>query len=250
MILVIGLVGSAYATVGKKTVAIDYNDIKVTMNGQAVSLVDANGNAVEPFTIDGTTYLPVRAVSSALGLGVEWDGASKTVKLTSGGALVSDQQTQMGNDTYGRKNPAPIGTVQHIQVDNFIEKYNASVVVLEATRGTEAYNMLKKRWEYASPAKEGMEYIVVKARVSINSVSEDKAISLSRYSFDVYSSDNVEYDSAVTLDPDPQFSGNVYEGGTLEGYFTVQVSTSDKAPKLSFGAKYDGSGGIWFSLTK
>ena len=44
--------------------------------------MDANGNYVEPFIIDGTTYLPVRGIASALGLNVGWDGATKTVLLT------------------------------------------------------------------------------------------------------------------------------------------------------------------------
>lgn len=78
---VVGLVGSAAATVGQKTVALDYNDIKVTLDGKRVTLVDANGKAVEPFAIDGTTYLPVRAVSDALGLEVGWDSATSTVTL-------------------------------------------------------------------------------------------------------------------------------------------------------------------------
>lgn len=78
---VVGLVGSAAATVGQKTVALDYNDIKVTLDGKRVTLVDANGKAVEPFAIDGTTYLPVRAVSDTLGLEVGWDGATSTVTL-------------------------------------------------------------------------------------------------------------------------------------------------------------------------
>lgn len=33
---VVGLVGSAAATVGQKTVALDYNDIKVTLDGKRV----------------------------------------------------------------------------------------------------------------------------------------------------------------------------------------------------------------------
>lgn len=247
-VLLVGLIGGAYAATGKRTAELDYNDIKVTMNGQPVDLVDANGTAVEPFAIDGTTYLPVRAVASALGLGVEWDAAANTVKLTGGGALVSDQQAQTGTEAYSRTNPAPVGTAQSIQIDTWSEKYNASVVILEAARGAEAYRILKEANQFNSPAEEGMEYIVVKARVSINSVAEDKAVRLSQFSFDAYSSDNVEYDEVFTVDPSPAFSGNVFAGGTLEGYFTVQVSASDKAPKLVFGAGYDGSGGIWFSL--
>lgn len=80
-VLLLGLIGTAAATVGKMTVSIDYNNIKVTMNGTAVNLVDANGNAVEPFAINGTTYLPVRAVANSLGLDVGWDGATSTVTL-------------------------------------------------------------------------------------------------------------------------------------------------------------------------
>ena len=58
-----------------------YNDIKVTLNGKEVKPTDANGNYVEPFIIDGTTYLPVRAVANALGLDVNWDSKTSTVKL-------------------------------------------------------------------------------------------------------------------------------------------------------------------------
>ena len=80
-----GIVGTAGAIVGRKTVEVDYNNIKVTMDGQAVTLVDANGSAVEPFAINGTTYLPVRAVSGALGLSVNWNAATSTVELYSSG---------------------------------------------------------------------------------------------------------------------------------------------------------------------
>ena len=79
---VVGLVGSASATVGQKTVALDYNDIMISVNGQTIMPTDSNGNAVEPFAINGTTYLPVQAVGEALGLDVEWDGERKMVALS------------------------------------------------------------------------------------------------------------------------------------------------------------------------
>ena len=43
---VVGLVGSASATVGQKTVALDYNDIMISVNGQTIMPTDSNGNAV------------------------------------------------------------------------------------------------------------------------------------------------------------------------------------------------------------
>lgn len=81
-LILLSLVGTASATVGKKTAELNYTNIKVTLDGAAVKLVDASGNSVEPFAIDGTTYLPIRAVSSALGLDVSWDSKTSTVVLT------------------------------------------------------------------------------------------------------------------------------------------------------------------------
>lgn len=83
-LLIAGLVGTAAATIGQKTVSLDYNNIKVTLDGNPVSLVDVNGSTVEPFAINGTTYLPVRAVADALGLAVDWDGNTNTVVLSDG----------------------------------------------------------------------------------------------------------------------------------------------------------------------
>lgn len=64
-----------------KSAELLYNDIKVVIDGKRADLKDANGNTVDPFIIDGTTYLPVRAVSNALNKAVSWDGATQTVYL-------------------------------------------------------------------------------------------------------------------------------------------------------------------------
>lgn len=55
--------------------------ITVKYNGETQTMTDAAGNRVYPITYNGTTYLPVRAVSSILGVGVDWDQATKTVLL-------------------------------------------------------------------------------------------------------------------------------------------------------------------------
>lgn len=81
-VLLFSLIGGAYATVGKRSLDIEYSDIQISLNGQSVTPTDASGNYVEPFSSNGTTYLPVRAVSEALGLGVKWDGNTSTVVLT------------------------------------------------------------------------------------------------------------------------------------------------------------------------
>lgn len=64
-----------------QTIAIEYNDIKVTLDGKPVELKDAAGKTIEPFTYNGTTYLPVRAVANLLGVDVKWDGDTSTIYL-------------------------------------------------------------------------------------------------------------------------------------------------------------------------
>ena len=88
-ILLVCAVGLATAALAAgtytKTLTAYYQDIKLRINNQLVVPKDVDGNVVDPFIIDGTTYLPVRAVSEALGKKVDWDGTTNTV-------LISDPQ--------------------------------------------------------------------------------------------------------------------------------------------------------------
>lgn len=74
--------GMVFAKQISETAELFYNNIKISLNGQEVLPKDANGNYVEPFIINGTTYLPVRAVANALGVNVDWDGNTNTVILS------------------------------------------------------------------------------------------------------------------------------------------------------------------------
>jgi hypothetical protein len=58
-----------------KTISATYNNIKLYVDGTLITPKDAAGNVVNPFIYNGTTYLPVRAVGSALGKTVGWDDA-------------------------------------------------------------------------------------------------------------------------------------------------------------------------------
>lgn len=72
---------TAFADNISKTVTAVYNNIKIMINGEEIVPRDANGNIVEPFIIDGTTYLPVRAIATALGQEVNWDGNTNSVYI-------------------------------------------------------------------------------------------------------------------------------------------------------------------------
>lgn len=80
--IVLTLIIPAAATSWKEA-KLFYRDIKITLDGKEVRPTTVNGDYVEPFIIDGTTYLPVRGISSALGLDVDWNDSTNTVILKS-----------------------------------------------------------------------------------------------------------------------------------------------------------------------
>ena len=68
--------------------------INIFIGGGKFVAKDANGNVVNPILKDGTTYLPVRAIGEAFDKDVAWDGATKTVTLTSKAAPVIEGNRQ------------------------------------------------------------------------------------------------------------------------------------------------------------
>ena len=74
--------GVAIADFSKtETITALYRNIKIVIDGKEFIPKDVNNNIVEPFIYNGTTYLPVRAVSQALGREVSWDGDTSTVYI-------------------------------------------------------------------------------------------------------------------------------------------------------------------------
>ena len=76
---------------------VTYRDIKIVVDGNEITPTDANGNPVEPFIMDGTTYLPVRAVANAFGKEVGWDDTTSTVYLE---AQLTESNNVVGNYAY------------------------------------------------------------------------------------------------------------------------------------------------------
>ncbi|GAA0365626.1 stalk domain-containing protein [Bacillus horti] len=55
--------------------------IEFQVDGEPWAPTDQNGNSIAPISYNNTTYLPVRAVSEALGTAVDWDQATQTITL-------------------------------------------------------------------------------------------------------------------------------------------------------------------------
>lgn len=86
--------GSAVAasTITTRTLQAQYADISLEVSGQKITLTDAKGNPVEPFAVDGTVYIPARALGDILGKEVLWDASTHTVSVGKA-PLMEDAET-------------------------------------------------------------------------------------------------------------------------------------------------------------
>ena len=68
-------------SIGQKTLTAFFDNIRFVVDGELIIPKDDTGNEVEPFIVDGTTYLPVKTVGEAVGKQFTWDGNTSTVYL-------------------------------------------------------------------------------------------------------------------------------------------------------------------------
>ena len=80
--LVVGSIPTALAALTARNIQI-FSGIKIYVDDQQLIPTDINGKQVDVFAYNGTTYLPVRAVSQALGKPVQWDGQTSSVYIGS-----------------------------------------------------------------------------------------------------------------------------------------------------------------------
>ena len=79
--LLLAMSVSALASDGSFTITI--HPIKIMVNGEVFQPKDVNGNDVMVFTVNGTTYAPLRALAEAYGLEVGYDAATNTATVNS-----------------------------------------------------------------------------------------------------------------------------------------------------------------------
>jgi len=144
-------------------------------------------------------------------------------------------------------NPYPLNISQTIVVKDYSDDYTAQVTVKQIIRGQEAWTMINERNRFNSKPKEGYEYILAKISVKLLDIAGGKALDLNgNFDFELVSQNGKTYDSTSVVNPDPDLDSSLYKGAFSEGWSAFLVKTDDTKPVLSYGTKYDGSGGIWF----
>ena len=81
VVLTAAITSTALASDGSMTITI--HPIRILVNGETFRPTDVNGNEVMVFTVNGTTYAPLRALAEAYGLEVGYDAASNIATVNS-----------------------------------------------------------------------------------------------------------------------------------------------------------------------
>lgn len=104
-LLIIGLIAGALLATAGTSLASDLYE-KITATKRADYKVELDGKRVElknaPIVYDGSTYIPLRELSNVIGVGVEWNGKTQTVKLSSkddSNQSVDEQENESMSDT-------------------------------------------------------------------------------------------------------------------------------------------------------
>ena len=80
LLLIMCLCATAFAA-SRRTIDVE-DGVGLSINGAVFIPRDVTGRQVPVFLYSGTTYVPVRAISEALGLDVRFDSANRMVQLT------------------------------------------------------------------------------------------------------------------------------------------------------------------------
>lgn len=80
MLLLVSLSVPALAAAVTKSIEVR-SGVRVFIDDRELIPKDANGNPVEVFVYNGTTYLPARAVSEAFGKPIQWEGSVQGIYI-------------------------------------------------------------------------------------------------------------------------------------------------------------------------
>jgi len=259
--------GSASGTTSTITITMD-SDKSLTANFEATTqtytlttnISPSGAGSVSPSSGEYESGLQITLnATPASGYTFDyWDGAASgssstvTITMDSNKVITAHFTVSPG---YSRGNPVGIGTPLSIWVGSagvasyYTNDHEVRITLLQIVRGSEAWQLIYDANMFNDPPEAGFEYILAKVRFEyLTGPTPDTAYDVSPVWFDAISSDGKEYDTAYVVGPDPSIRTDLYPGASHEGWAAFQVAQSDAKPVMTFGRRYDGTGGVWFKL--
>ena len=79
VLLLMSMFSAIFAVSETKDLKAVYNNIKVFIDGKYVTHKDSQGKVIEPFIVNGVTYIPVGVLPEITGKNVSWDAKTQSV---------------------------------------------------------------------------------------------------------------------------------------------------------------------------
>ena len=182
------IVIAAFPAIAENIEAV-FNSVNVSLDGKTFAKTGdsyelANGTKV-PFSIlyEGTTYLPVRKLSELLGVGIDWDGDSRTVLIEQ----KKEEKEEKPDDTTPSTGPKTKELDLWLGAPNFTEFYGLKTLSEISTVHSTTF------WYDVSTVKSTDEYVEKLEADGFKRVEDEEILSR----FKVWRKGDVE----VWLDP-------------------------------------------------
>ncbi len=141
LIMIFCLSNISFAT-DENTQAILNRTVSIMYNNELKEFSDVNGTKVYPLTYQGTTYLPIRAISALFSIPVEWNDEERMVLLGSGDVSTSTVKT-IDSFTAQQNEEITLLLSKSIGI-----KYNDVLQTFTDANGTQVFPLLYKDTTY------------------------------------------------------------------------------------------------------
>ena len=124
--------------------------------------------------------------------------------------------------------PLPVGLsrAQPFSPDETVSGGSWEIQILESLRGEEAWQKIAATNQFNDPPPEGMEYLLINVH-AMNISSSDEAARISDADFDLTGEENILYNSAYIVEPEPELEAELFTGGETQGWISFLVSEGE-----------------------
>jgi hypothetical protein len=144
------------------------------------------------------------------------------------GATIANPGERLADENdlgFDRADPVPLG--ERIVGETW------EVRVIESVRGEEALRRIKEENQFNEDPQPGMEYVLVHIGArNVGTESGDQSIE--EFSFKLTGDAGRVYDMPSVVDPQPDFSFEVYPGGEVDGWITLTCAENEQNLKVVY----------------